>query len=168
MDAARDGELSLSLPGAPPAQCWVDQVSNDMNDTLRTAACSCGAVSVAVKGAPLFQAVCACRECQTRTGSAFGMSVYYPADQVVGKTGAPTTYRRMSNKQRWLDFRFCPVCGVTVWWEAEFMPGKIGVAGILFADRAFAPDGAYFCATKPSWVAFDADVPQGQGPTTGS
>ena len=105
----------------------------------RRASCSCGVVTVTVTGDPAFQAVCACRECQSRTGSAFGMSAYFNEAQVLEKTGAPTTYRRMSNKGRWLDFRFCPVCGVTVWWEAEFLPGKIGVAGSLFDDGVFQP-----------------------------
>ncbi|MEO1328050.1 MAG: GFA family protein [Pseudomonadota bacterium] len=143
-------------------------MSDGVGSETRAAACSCGAVSVEVRGAPAFQAVCSCRDCQSRTGSAFGTSAYFEAAQVLARRGEPTVYRRMSSKGRWLDFRFCPTCGVSVWWEAEFLPGKVGVAATLFGDDAFRPDGAYFCASKPDWVSFDAAIPFGLGPTTGS
>ncbi len=122
-----------------------------------------------VSGPPAFSAICCCRDCQSRSGSAFGLSAYYAVEKVIARTGTPTTYRRISDKHRYLDFRFCPTCGTTVWWEAEFLPGKIGIAGALFGDlENFRPDGAYFCATKPDFVQIDAAVPQGLGATTGS
>ena len=134
----------------------------------QTAACSCGAVSITLAGAPVFSAVCCCRDCQQRSGSAFGLSAYFGADQVVDHGGDTVTYRRVSDKHRWLDFRFCPVCGTTVWWQAEFLPDKVGVAAALLGLPEFKPDGAYFCATKPDFVTFDAAIPTGQGATTGS
>ena len=137
-------------------------MSDSAAERVRNAACSCGALSIEVRGEPAFQAICACRECQGRTGSAFGMSIYYDEAQVIARKGAATTFRRMSNKDRWLDFRFCPVCGTTVWWDAEFVPGKVGVAGVLFEDGEFTPDGAYFCASKPEWVRFDESIPVAQ------
>jgi len=131
----------------------------------RRATCACGDVSVRVTGEPVFQAIWACRNCQVRTGSAFGLSAYYPVDQVIERTGQTTTYRRVSDKNRWLDFRFCQTCGATVWREAEFMPDKVGISAGLFEDGRFAPDGAYFCATKPDWVSFDGEIPTGSGPS---
>lgn len=131
-----------------------------------TAACSCGDVALQFSRPPVFQAICACRDCQQRTGSAFGMSAYFEADALETRTGAPTVYRRISDKERWLDFRFCPTCGVTVWWEAEFLPGKIGVAASLLSGAAFAPDGAFFCASKPDWVTFGPDIPIAMAATT--
>lgn len=78
-----------------------------------------------VRGDPQFSAICCCRHCQRRTGSVFGLSAYYPEDAVVARIGTPTVYRGMSDKGRWLDFRFCPTCGTTAWWEAEFLAGKV-------------------------------------------
>jgi hypothetical protein len=83
-------------------------------------------------------------------------------------SGAPTVYRSLSAKGRALDFRFCPTCGTSVWWEAKFLADKVGVAGGLLEGLEFKPDGAYFCASKPHWVHFDETIPTGQGPTTGS
>lgn len=137
------------------------------SEAVIEARCSCGKIAVVVRGAPAFSAICCCRDCQSRTGSAFGMSAYYEASQVLETRGQPTVYRRTSDKGRPLDFRFCQVCGTSVWWQAEFLPGKIGVAGgCLPEPRAFAPMGAYFCATKPDWVGFDAALPTGLGPST--
>jgi hypothetical protein len=96
------------------------------------------------------------------------LSAYFDRSQVEEMTGEPTIYCRMSDKGRAIDYRFCPVCGTSVWWEAEFLPGKIGVAGGLLKGRSFNPDGAYFCASKPDWVHFDEAIPTGRGPTTGS
>ena len=139
-----------------------------MTETTQTASCTCGAVGITVQGTPAFSAICCCADCQARTGSAFGLSAYFQADQVVARYGTPTTYRRMSDKNRWLDFRFCPECGTNVWWEAEFLPGKVGIAAPLLDLKEFSPDGAYFCATKPEFVHFDTAIPTGMGPTTGS
>jgi len=137
-------------------------------DTRASADCQCGAIGITLSGAPSLQAICACRNCRARTGSAFGLSAYYDRSQVEQTRGVPTVYRSLSAKGRALDFRFCPTCGTSVWWEAEFLPDKIGVAGGLLEGHDFKPDGAYFCASKPDWVHFDEAIPTGRGPTTGS
>ncbi|MGF1468128.1 MAG: GFA family protein [Sandaracinaceae bacterium] len=132
-----------------------------------TAGCSCGAVGIVLRGEPAFQAACACADCRSRSGSAFGISAYYPATQVVERRGAPRIYRRTSKRGRHLDFRFCETCGTTVWWTAEFRPDDVGVAaGLLEGYDAFRPTGAYFCDTKPDWVHFDEDIPVAGGATT--
>ena len=119
------------------------------------AACSCGDLTVTVQGAPNFQAVCSCTDCQERTGSAFGMSVYYDHAQVLEKTGNPTRYRRVSNRDRALDFMFCPICGVTVWWEAEFFPQGIGIAGILLGPGfEFEPKFAVWAQSLPDFAHY--------------
>ena len=69
-------------------------------ESVRRATCTCGAVAIETRGAPQFVAVCACRNCQTRTGSAFGISAYFAEDQVVQTLGAPTVFRGMSRKDR--------------------------------------------------------------------
>ncbi len=134
-----------------------------MTETTRIqrAACSCGAVSVSVTGAPVFQAVCACSDCKSRTGSAFGMTAFYPRDRVT-TAGTPTVYRRKSDAGRTLDFRFCPICGTSVWWEVAVSPDMIGVAGALIEGLAFAPDLAVWCQGQPDFVALPEGLRQHQ------
>ena len=88
------------------------------------------------------------------------MSSYFDEAQVVSKTGTPNVFERRSDKDRGLAFRFCPNCGTTVWWTAEFLPGKVGIAAGLFEDYEFAPDGAYFCATKPDFALLPEGLKQ--------
>jgi len=40
-------------------------------------------------------------------------------------------------KRNALTFRFCPVCGSTVYWTGEGFPGYVAVAIGAFADPAF-------------------------------
>ncbi len=130
--------------------------------TTHRAACSCGEIAVTVTGTPAFQAICACKDCQSRTGSAFGMSVYFPRENVVQFEGTPKVYRRTSNKGRWLDFRFCPTCGTSVWWLMELNRNNIGIAGILLDGFEFEADFAVFCQSQPGFVTFNTDKPQYQ------
>lgn len=120
---------------------------------VRSASCTCGNVAVEVRGDPDFTAVCACRSCRARTGSAFGISAYFNEDRIVRMLGVPRIYRGISRKGRWLDYRFCSACGTTVWWTAEFRPGAIGIAAGLFGENPFTPTGAYFSDGIPAWVS---------------
>ena len=133
--------------------------------TERTARCSCGETVLRVEGAPDFAAICACGHCRSRTGSAFGMSAYYARERVIEIAGQPTVYTRLSENGRPVDYRFCPICGVTVWWEAAFLPDKIGIAGSLFEDGVFEPSGAYFCADLLGFVGFPPGLPIAEGAT---
>lgn len=60
-------------------------------------------VAVELRGEPSFVAVCACRNCRSRTVTAFGVSAYFDEDQVVRTLGEPCVYRGISRKGRWLD-----------------------------------------------------------------
>ncbi len=88
----------------------------------RTAACSCGQLTVTVVGEPDYVAACSCLECQKSTGSVFGVSTYWPKTALLAIAGKSTCWRRGSWKGRWLDNYFCPVCGSTLYWYAESAP----------------------------------------------
>ena len=44
--------------------------------------CLCGTVRYKTEGDPKYVGICHCRYCQLRTGSAFGISVYFDSGQV--------------------------------------------------------------------------------------
>src|SRR6185312_10578977 len=48
----------------------------------RVAKCACGGVSATAEGEPAMVSMCNCMECQRRTGSPFGVGVYFPKDAV--------------------------------------------------------------------------------------
>lgn len=121
----------------------------------RTAACSCGQLTVTMTGKPGAVAACSCRECQRGTGSVFGISSYWPKSAVVAIVGERKLWRRGSDSGRHIDNYFCPTCGSTLFWYAEAAPEMIGIAAGNFADPNFEPPTyAVWSETKHPWVKF--------------
>ena len=92
--------------------------------------------------------MCHCNLCQKMTGSAFSIQARFPREQVTieGKSttwkfpveGAPpVTYRNCTSEGG--TFHFCPVCGSTMYYEANKAPGMIGVKVGCFSDPTFPP-----------------------------
>ena len=124
----------------------------------RTASCSCGALSAKVYGEPVTVAICSCEECQRRTGSAFGYSGYWDEAKVAVE-GENVAWTRRSAVGRALEFHFCPTCGSTLWWRAEFLVGKIGLALGNFADgEMFVPTVAVWDKRRHPWLAHLEDL----------
>jgi hypothetical protein len=99
----------------------------------RIAHCSCRRLRVETTGEPLVVGACHCRECQRRTSAPFGVGAYFEKVQVRAE-GASKVYIRDGQAGRKVRFNFCPECGTTVYWEADFRPDLIGVAFGAFAD----------------------------------
>ncbi|CAN5468886.1 GFA family protein [soil metagenome] len=125
--------------------------------TIRTASCHCGQLSVEVRGEPLGIGVCHCLACQQRTGSVFAALAAFRAPYIV--TGKATEYVRSGDRGSRFRFRFCPVCGSTVFHSEEGHEGSIGVAVGCFADPAFpAPQVSVYDCRRHPWVVLPRDV----------
>ncbi len=103
----------------------------------RTASCSCGQLSIEVQGEPRGVGLCHCLACQRRTGSVFAALASFAAPYRVA--GAATEYVRVGDAGAAFRFRFCPVCGTTVYHTEEGVEGSVGVAVGAFADPTFPP-----------------------------
>jgi hypothetical protein len=125
--------------------------------TTRIAHCCCGALRAEVTGEPPRVAICHCMECQRRTGSAFGVVAFFPKDQVRTE-GRSKVYVRSSDSGRKVEFHFCPDCGTSVFWYAEFRPDHVGIAVGAFADPLMPPTASVWEATRHPWVAFDHPI----------
>ena len=126
---------------------------------MREAQCACGGLVVKTTAEPKLVIMCHCLECQRRTGSPFGVSGYFDQNDVE-ISGSSTIYRRSSDSSRSITCHFCPTCGTTVHWRAEFVPELIGVAAGCFADPEFpAPARAVHVRRKHAWVAIPDDIP---------
>ena len=121
----------------------------------RKASCACGQLSIKVTGDPKFVATCSCTQCQKRTGSVFGVSSYFQNEQILKINGDRTKCSRTADSGLVLESRFCPKCGSTVFWNAEFFKGLIGIAVGCFADTDFPePRVAVWMNSKHEWVSF--------------
>ena len=123
----------------------------------RIASCCCGQLQIEVSGEPRGVGVCHCLACQQRTGSVFAALAGFAEPFKV--TGKATEYVRTGDNGAQFRFRFCPVCGSTVYHTEEGVSGRVAVAVGAFADPTFPPPqvSVYDCR-RHSWVQLPAGV----------
>lgn len=117
----------------------------------RTASCCCGQLRIEVEGEPSGVGVCHCLACQQRTGSVFAALAGFSAPYEV--FGQATEYVRAGDRGSKFIFRFCPVCGTTVFHTEVGSEGRVSVAVGAFADPTFpAPEDSVYNSRKHAWV----------------
>jgi len=129
----------------------------------RTAACSCGQLRIQVEGEPRGVGICHCLACQRRTGSVFAALASFRAPFRV--FGAATEYIRVGDQGAKFLFRFCPVCGSTVFHTEAGVNDSVSIAVGALADPTFpAPRVSIYECRRHPWVqlppgtrAFDKD-----------
>jgi hypothetical protein len=117
-------------------ETWMPDTSMPESD-IHHGGCGCGAVRYRTQGQPVRTGVCHCRYCQTRTGSAFGVSVYFQNAKVVKVSGELKDYTFETESGRSFTTRFCTSCGTTVFWSLAMSPDLTGVAGGTFDPPTF-------------------------------
>ena len=126
----------------------------------RTATCQCGAFRITVRGEPQRVMACNCTLCKRRTGSAFGLGAYFLRTDLVSEEGEHNTYRKQAASGRESDFRFCTVCGTSLWWDSTLAPETFGIAVGCFDDPHFPqPAAAVWGEEKLDWIQFPQDIP---------
>ncbi len=129
----------------------------------RTASCSCGQLRIEVEGEPRGVGLCHCLACQQRTGSAFAALASFAAPFKV--SGTATEYARTGDGGARFVFRFCPICGTTVFHSETGVDDSVGVAVGAFAAPHFpTPQVSVYDSWRHAWVqlppgttAFDKD-----------
>ena len=117
----------------------------------RTASCCCGQLRIQVEGEPRGVGICHCLACQQRTGSVFAALASFSAPFKV--FGSATEYVRAGDQGARFRFRFCPVCGSTVFHSEEGHDDSVGVAVGAFADPDFpAPQRSIYDCRRHPWV----------------
>jgi hypothetical protein len=125
--------------------------------STRTASCCCGQLRIEVEGEPRIVGVCHCLACQRRTGSAFATLASFAAPYRV--SGTATEYVRAGDQGARFRFRFCPVCGTTLFHTEEGEEGSVGVAVGAFADPSFpAPRVSVYECRRHAWVGLPAGM----------
>lgn len=125
---------------------------------LRLASCSCGQLSVEVRGDPIRVSVCHCLACQRRTGSVFGAQARFAAANVTVH-GQGTEFERIGDEGSKATFTFCPVCGATVHYRMEGQPDMVAIPVGAFADPAFPPPTfSVYEERMHAWVAMPKDI----------
>jgi hypothetical protein len=119
-----------------------------------SARCACGALSLTVASPPFLHGICHCVNCKQRTGSAFGISMYFRRGDLVSIDGESRIYEFHHPAQNHDQQRhFCARCGTTLFWYQSTRPDWIGVAGGCFGDLPFgAPNVSVTHGKRFDWV----------------
>ena len=125
----------------------------------RTVRCHCGQLELSCEGEPRKTSMCHCLDCQWRTGSAFGVAVFYDRADVVVIRGGSSTFERPSASGSPVTFHFCSKCGSNVYWEPARQPEIVGVALGAFADTEFPPPvQSVWAKDKHPWMQLPRDL----------
>ena len=123
--------------------------------------CACGAVRYRTTGYPDIHAVCHCRYCQLRTGSAFGVGAYFSETDVEILSGTLTQHSYQTQSGNTVSTSFCVTCGTTTHWQidSDFLRGKTAIAVGTFDPPSFwfDIDREIFTRTKADFVHIDAE-----------
>jgi hypothetical protein len=127
---------------------------------MQEGGCVCGAVRYRVTNAPFRAGVCHFKFCQRRSGSAFGIGVYFKESDFELTRGALKSYEHKSDESgRWLRMEFCPDCGTTVTWTLELFPDGRGVAGGTLDDPSWIKVERHtWTRSKQHWVPIPPDT----------
>jgi hypothetical protein len=126
-------------------------------DAVRTASCSCGALTATCRGAPTRVSVCHCFACQRRTGSVYGAQARFAVGNVAVE-GPQKTWTRNGDDGGEVVFVFCPTCATTLSWTISTLPGEVAVAVGAFADPTFpAPTVTVYDARAHAWARVERE-----------
>jgi len=118
----------------------------------RTAQCLCGSASISVSGEPRMHSVSHSTSSKRRTGSAFGISVYFLRSNVTETRGETSVYA-VHREDDGGESHFCKTCGTTLFWYTAARPHLIGIAGGCFPDGSLGePTISARHAQKLPWV----------------
>ncbi|MGE0741846.1 MAG: GFA family protein [Hyphomonadaceae bacterium] len=120
---------------------------------MRVAQCQCGALKAEAAGQAESVVACSCGACQRRSGSAFGVGLYYSRDKVA-LSGEAREFVRVADSGNPFHSFFCAACGTTLYWYSARDPNR------TFNDPQLQrPDRTVFDENKHAWVSFPADMP---------
>ena len=130
-----------------------------------TGRCHCGDIIVEGEVDPEKVSVCHCTDCQTRTGSAFGMGVPVSGD-TFRMSGQPTTYlKTTADSGRPRLQAFCPKCGSSIYsttpgeGQQAFYMVRVGL--LAQRDQLTPKRQNWFRSARP-WVTSLDSVPRNE------
>src|SRR5262245_14160300 len=117
-----------------------------------TGGCLCGAVRYAATAEPMVVRACWCRVCQFLASGNATINLAFDRS-AVAITGKLRDYASTADSGRRMHRRFCPVCGVHLFSEAEERPNMLVVrAGTLDDTSVARPQANIWTKSAPAWA----------------
>lgn len=131
-----------------------------MSKTIKSSGqCLCGAVRIAIEGAPVRMAQCHCRDCQRASGTGHASNAIFPAADVV-VTGETKSFTVTADSGNAYTRYFCPTCGGRMYGTHSGRPGMLIVhVGMLDDSSWFSPQIVLYTRSRPDWDITTTEVP---------
>jgi hypothetical protein len=127
---------------------------------ILTGECNCGSVTYKLKAESLLTYVCHCGNCQKRSGSAFGMGIVVPVDDLQVE-GELRCWERVSDAGNRNPRYSCAVCGNVIYGLGAYTPGFAKLMpGTLKDTREIQPDVHVWVSRAQRWVNIPPDILQ--------
>jgi hypothetical protein len=124
-----------------------------------TGGCQCGAVRYRLTEMPLSLYACHCTNCQTMSGSAFGLSMPIARSAFEITQGQLKPWHRTTPSGAAAVLWFCGDCGCRVLGERPSRPGVGVLRGGSLDDTAWlTPVAHIWTRSAQSWMRFSEDV----------
>ena len=107
------------------------------NKEKHSGGCACGKVRYHSIGQPVKTGLCHCRYCQLRTGTAFGISVYFKKENLKIESGDLKKYTFTTENGNTFETNFCINCGTSLFWTLSHMKDLMGAAGGTYDPPSF-------------------------------
>lgn len=128
---------------------------------MKTGRCLCGATAYRLTAEPLMIYACHCTDCQKRSGSAFGLSMWVPRGALEVTKGDAELHTSTTEDGRLRQVRTCAACGVRLWSEPQKLPDiAIVRAGTLDDTSWVHPVAHLWTRSAQPWFVFPPGVPR--------
>lgn len=126
-----------------------------------TGRCFCGSAQYRIAEEPLVVYACHCTDCQKRSGSAFGLSVWVRLAALSLAKGEVRADAPLAADGRPRPGKVCPRCSIRLWSEPPHRPGLAVVrAGTLDDTSWIRPQAHLWTRSAQPWVAIPEGVPR--------
>ena len=123
--------------------------------------CLCRTHRYRTKGDPMRVSVCHCKFCQRRTGSACGIAVFFPEENVEINSDSLALYEHVSDESHLkIGLEFCRRCGTAITAKLDRFPtGRVIFGGTFDDPTWFTIERHIWTRAAPSWMVFAESIP---------
>ncbi|MDP7297313.1 MAG: GFA family protein [Gammaproteobacteria bacterium] len=124
-----------------------------------TGGCHCSKVRYAIRGMPLVCYACHCTDCQSASGSAFGLSMILNQPDIELVSGDLSINKYKLNGKM-IQRHHCADCGITLWLSSPSFGSIIVLKpGTLDDTSSFKPDAHVWYRSAQPWIDVGSDIP---------
>ncbi len=127
---------------------------------MHLGSCECQSVQYQLRGKPLTCYACHCTDCQTSSGSAFGLSMIVAEKDVEVLKGSLSINIVDMNGVK-VNKHYCSDCSTVLWFSADEFPGMLALKPGTFEDTSwFEPIAHLWLRSKQNWIVLDSTTRQ--------